>query len=163
RVKMGGVEVGRVEEIGLTNNKVRVTMKIYKNKPVKTDSTAKVTFTGLLGQNFVEVTFGSPGAPVAQPGLVLQVKEQPDLSAIMNKIDDVASGVQNLTKSFTGFKVDELLGPLTDFIKANKDPLSATISNVSAISLQISEGKGTVGKLIYDDALYNSALNSVSY
>ena len=28
RVKMGGVEVGRVENIGLTNNKVRVTMKL---------------------------------------------------------------------------------------------------------------------------------------
>lgn len=163
KVRMAGVEIGRIETIALTNNKVEVTMKIYKDKTVKTDSTAKVKFTGLLGQNFVEVTFGSPGAPPAEPGSVLASAEQPDLTAIMEKIDSVASGVENLTKSFTGFKVDELLGPLTDFIKANKDPLSATISNVNAVSLQISSGKGTVGKLIYDDALYNSALNSVSY
>src|SRR5689334_4870490 len=60
RVRMAGVEIGRVETIALTNNKVEVTMKIYNDKPVKTDSTAKVKFTGLLGQNFVEVTFGSP-------------------------------------------------------------------------------------------------------
>jgi phospholipid/cholesterol/gamma-HCH transport system substrate-binding protein len=162
RVRMAGVEIGRVEDISLTNNKVRVTMKIYRDKPVKTDSTARVKFTGLLGQNFVDVTFGTPSAPNIEPGTVLQTAEQPDLSVIMEKIDSVASGVENLTKSFTGFKVDELLGPLTDFIKVNKDPLSGTISNMNAISTQITSGQGSVGKLIYDEALYNSAVSSVA-
>jgi phospholipid/cholesterol/gamma-HCH transport system substrate-binding protein len=162
RVRMAGVEIGRVEDISLTNNKVRVEMKIYKGKPVKTDSTARVKFTGLLGQNFVEITFGRASSPNVEPGSVLQTTEQPDLSVIMEKIDSVASGVENLTKSFTGFKVDELLGPLTDFIKANKDPLSGTISNMNAISMQITSGQGSVGKLIYDEALYNSAVSSVA-
>ena len=34
---------------------------------------------------------------------------------------------------------------------------------MNSISYHISQGQGTVGKLIYDDALYNSALSSVSY
>src|SRR5438128_300811 len=69
RVKMGGVEIGRIEDIGFTtNNKVMVTMKIrnkVEGKPVeiKTDSTASVKFTGLMGQNFVAIDFGSPGSP----------------------------------------------------------------------------------------------------
>ena len=42
RVKMAGVEIGRVEHIDLTNNKVRVTMKIRKERIVRTDSTATV-------------------------------------------------------------------------------------------------------------------------
>src|SRR5437867_3911119 len=46
RVKMAGVEIGRVEHIDLTNNKVRVTMKIRKERIVRTDSTATVKFTG---------------------------------------------------------------------------------------------------------------------
>src|SRR4030095_1991368 len=67
-VKMAGVEIGRVDDIGLANEKVRVTMKIKKesNKrpiDVKTDSKATIKFTGLLGQNFVAIDFGSPGAP----------------------------------------------------------------------------------------------------
>ena len=57
---------------------------------------------------------------------------------MMQKIDNVASGVENLTKSFTGFKIDTLVGPLRDFINANKDPLTATISNVQAISSDLS-------------------------
>jgi phospholipid/cholesterol/gamma-HCH transport system substrate-binding protein len=55
-----------------------------------------------------------------------------------------------------------LLGPFTDFIKANKGPLTATIANLQSVSTQISEGKGTVGKLIYDDTLYNTTLTTVS-
>jgi len=164
RVKMAGVEVGRVEKIGLdeTNNKVRVTMKLRKRVLVRTDSTATVKFTGLLGQNFVAVDFGSPGAPIARDGAVLTSQEQPDLSAMMQKLDNVASGVENLTKSFTGDKIDNLLGPFTDFLKANQTPLTSMISNMQSVSTQIASGKGSVGKLIYDESLYNAAYSSVT-
>src|SRR5215813_12700923 len=157
RVKMAGVEIGRVQNISLTNDRVRVTMKLHSNADVKTDSTASVKFTGLLSQNFVSVDFGSPGAPVAQEGFYLNTTEQPDLSAMMQKLDNVATGVENLTKSFTGDKIDNLLGPFTDFLNANKVPLTATIANLQSVSSQISQGKGTIGKLVVDESLYNSA------
>jgi len=101
RVKIAGVEVGKVDKIGLdeTNNKVRVTMKVKRSVIVRTDSTATIKFTGLLGQNFVAIDFGSPGSPPAADGAVLASVEQPDLSAMMQKIDNVATGVENLTKS----------------------------------------------------------------
>jgi len=164
RVKMAGVEVGRVEDIGLeeTNNKVRVTLKLRRKVIVRTDSTATIKFTGLMGQNFVAVDFGSPNSPRARDGAVLTSAEQPDLSAIMQKMDNVASGVENITKSFTGDKIDNLLGPFTDFLKANQQPLTVTFSNMQAISSQVASGRGTVGKLIYDDSLYNSTYASVS-
>ena len=162
RVKMAGVEIGRVQDILLTNNLVRVTMKLTRTANVKTDSVAQIRFTGLLGQNFVGIDFGSPEAPLASEGTLLKTAEQPDLAAIMNKIDAVASGVEKLTSSFTGEKIDNLLGPFTDFIKANRVPLTATIANMQAISAQITEGKGTIGKLIYDDALYNSASTTLA-
>src|SRR3954467_4616357 len=164
RVKIAGVEVGRVERIGLdeTNNKVRIMMKLRRDVTVRTDSTATVKFTGLLGQNFVSVDFGSPGSPKAAEGAVLSTFEQPDLSAMMQKIDNVASGVENLTKSFTGDKIENLLGPFTDFLKANRLPLTAAIANFQAISTEIAQGKGTVGKMINDDSLYNSLYNTVT-
>jgi phospholipid/cholesterol/gamma-HCH transport system substrate-binding protein len=95
-------------------------------------------------------------------GDVIQTEQTPDFSAVMKKIDSVASGVENLTKSFTGDKIDNLLGPFTDFLKANRVPLTATIANLQAISSQISQGKGTVGKIIMDQSLYDSALGAVS-
>ena len=162
RVKLAGVEVGRVEDISITNNAVLVAMKLRSKAQVKTDSTATIKFAGLLGQNFVALEFGSPGAPPAVDNTILPTTDQPDLSAIMQKLDNVATGVENLTKSFSGDKIDNLLGPFTDFLKQNSAPLTASIANLRAMSGEIAEGKGTIGKLIYDDSLYTSALTTVS-
>jgi phospholipid/cholesterol/gamma-HCH transport system substrate-binding protein len=162
RVKMAGVEVGRVEKIQIEEDKARVTMKMKRDAKVRTDSVATVKFTGLMGQNFVSLDFGSPEGSIATDGTLLNSKEQPDLSVVMAKIDDVATGVQNLTKSFSGLKIDELLGPFIDFMKDNRAPLTATISNIDSVTHQIAQGQGTVGKLIYDDTLYNSALTTVT-
>lgn len=164
RVKLAGVEVGKVEKIELDNKekKVRVTMKLRANAPVKTDSVASIKFAGLMGQNFVSLDFGAGRAPSASDGTTLNSMEQADLSVIMQKLDNVASGVENLTKSLTGDTIENLVGPLTDFIKQNAGPLTATIANMRAMSLQIAEGKGTVGKLIFDEGFYNTALTTVS-
>jgi len=162
RVKLAGVEVGKVESISLTNNRVMVTMKLRANAPVKTDSVAAIKFAGLMGQNFVSLDFGSGRAPNATDGTTLTSAEQADLSVIMQKLDNVASGVENLTKSLTGDTIENLVGPLTDFIKQNTGPLTATIANMRAMSVQIAEGKGTVGKLIFDESFYNTALATVS-
>jgi phospholipid/cholesterol/gamma-HCH transport system substrate-binding protein len=166
RVKMAGVEVGRVQSIQLTNNKVLVVMKVRSTAEIKTDSAATIKFMGLLGQNFVAVDFGTPRGEPLKDNQFIATTEQADLSAIMQKLDNVASGVEKMTESFTGFKIDTFLGPLRDFIANTKDPLSATISNMQTMTLevstQISQGKGTLGKLLKDEALYNTALNSLS-
>jgi phospholipid/cholesterol/gamma-HCH transport system substrate-binding protein len=166
RVKMAGVEVGRVQSIQLTNNKVLVVMKVRSTAEIKTDSAASIKFMGLLGQNFVAVDFGTPRGEPLKDNQFITTMEQADLSAIMQKLDNVASGVEKMTESFTGFKIDTFLGPLRDFIANTKDPLSATISNMQTMTLevstQISQGKGTLGKLLKDEALYNTALASLS-
>ncbi|MDR3457349.1 MAG: MlaD family protein [Verrucomicrobiae bacterium] len=162
RVKMAGVEIGRVEDIELATNKVSVSMRLSEKAVVKTDSKATIKFTGLMGQNFVAIDFGSPGAARAEEGTIIAAQEQPDLSAIMAKLDSAASGIQNLTKSFTPDTINNLMGPLVDFVKQNSAPLTATIANIKNVSSEIAAGQGTVGKLVFDETLYNSALSTVS-
>jgi phospholipid/cholesterol/gamma-HCH transport system substrate-binding protein len=161
-VKMAGVEIGRVDDIKLANEKVRVTLKIKKaDAEVRTDSKATIKFTGLLGQNFVALDFGSSTAPRAVEGAILSTTEQPDLSAIMAKLDGVAGDIQGLTKSFTPDNLAPLFGPITDFMKQNSTNLSAILENARMVTEQVSNGKGTVGKLLYDETLYNTALSAV--
>ena len=161
-VKMAGVQVGRVESIVLANGLADVTMNLHRNAEVKTDSKASLKFTGFMAQNFVAIEFGTPGGVRAEDGAYLQTIEQPDLSVLMGKLDNVATGVENLTRSFSGERIDNLLGPITDFPKNNQTNLSATIANVKTVSQRIASGQGTVGKLINEDTLYVSALNTVS-
>ncbi|HEX3717445.1 MAG TPA: MlaD family protein [Verrucomicrobiae bacterium] len=161
-VKMAGVPIGSVQKIQLTNGMAEVTVDLDRSSEVRTDSRARVGFTGLMAQNYVSIDFGTPDAPPATDGIILQTVDQPDLEDLMTKLDNVASGVENLTRSFSGEKIDNLLGPFTDFLKDTKTNLETTIANIKTISDRIKEGQGTVGKLINEDTLYVNAQNSIS-
>ncbi len=147
--KMAGVEIGKVEKIAIesTNNRVRVTIKVHTGVQVRTDSMATIKFTGLMGQNFVAIGFGTPDAPLAVDGATLQSVEQPDLNAVMAKLNDAATGIENFGKSFSGQNIQDLIGPLMDFVKQNSGNLGGAITNIENITGQIASGQGTVSGL----------------
>jgi len=96
-VRMAGVDVGRVQKVALSGDRVEVTMKLNNGTQVRTDSKATIKFVGLLGQNFVSIDFGSSGAPLITPDALLETTEQADLNMLMVKLDSVASGVEGLS------------------------------------------------------------------
>ena len=161
-VKIAGVNVGRVEKIQLADSRVKVSLRLNKDATVRTDSSATIHFTGLMGQNYIAIDFGTPKGIVAGEDAILQTVEQADLNALMSKLDHAAAGVENLTKSFTPDTLNNLLGPVTDFLKQNSEPLSASIANLKNISGQIASGQGTVGQLIYSNTFYDAALVTVT-
>ena len=160
-VKMAGVEIGRVEGIELENGRAKVGLKIQSKFKIKTDAKAVVKFAGLMGQNFISIEGGSSAAPDIQSGS-LDTIEQPDLSVLMSKLEGVAGGIENLTKSFSTDNLSTLMGPLTDFVKQNSGPLTAVIGNMRIVSDSVVQGRGTVGKLIMDDAFYLAAYSAVT-
>jgi phospholipid/cholesterol/gamma-HCH transport system substrate-binding protein len=159
---MAGVEIGSVESIHLTDDKVNVTMKLRESAAVKLDSKATVKFTGLMGQNYVAIDFGSPGEAKIKDGAQIETLEQADLSSIMTKLDGAVDGIKTMTSTFAGDDLHNLFGPLGDFFKSHRDELAATIANITNMTGQITSGHGSVGKMIYDEALYASALSAVS-
>jgi phospholipid/cholesterol/gamma-HCH transport system substrate-binding protein len=161
-VRMAGVEVGHVERIQLSSNRVEVVMSVNQNAAVKTDSKAAIKFVGLMGQNYVSIGFGSPDAPRVTADTLIDTEEQADLNSLMVKLQGVASGVEGLTKNFSGENFSNLLGPFTDFLKENNPKLSAIIGNLQTISTRIVQGNGTVGRLINEDTLYASAVTTFS-
>lgn len=164
-VKIAGVPIGKVEKIGFEQGKVKVTMKLDREAEVKTDAKATIRFAGLMGQNFVSINLGTPTVPNLAPDSVIQTVEQADLAAIMQKLDHAAAGVEKLAQSFSGDSIQNILGPMTDFLKdfkENKSPkITAILGNLQSVSDRIAKGEGTIGKLLSDDALYKSTLKTV--
>jgi phospholipid/cholesterol/gamma-HCH transport system substrate-binding protein len=169
-VKMAGVQIGRVDRITITNldagSAVRVALRLDKSASVHTDSKVTVKFAGLMGQNYVAVDFGTPGSPMVEEGQLLAGTEQPDLNALMSKLDNVASGVQSLTTNLAGDQMGNLFAVMTDVLRENRTNLYAslndvrmTASNLTTISSNIVQGNGLVGRLINDPALVESATN----
>src|SRR5580700_11790437 len=72
-VRVGGVHEGTVRHIALPSRpdqKVRVEMDMRggSNGVIKKDSIASIRTEGLVGDQYVEIGFGSPGAPDVHNG-----------------------------------------------------------------------------------------------
>lgn len=138
QVDLAGVPVGNVDRIYLSNSQdpnraVVVVMKIGKKyqDDIRADSVATVETAGLLGESFVDVTRGRSTQPQLAPGSEVSAKEGPDIKQVVSNANDVLS---NLTL-------------LTD--------------KINSITNEITTGKGTIGKFIYDAALFNNFNDSV--
>jgi len=141
-VRLAGVDVGTVRDIRVIGARVEVAVRVKPGTPVKTDSTATIKLTSLLGTNFVDLTFGSPAAQVAPPGSVLQSSEPPDLNTLLARLNDAAGDIQTLAR-----QVNEGLGK-------SIEPIAATFQTMDKIAKKIEKGEGTLGRLIADDGLY---------
>ena len=161
-VKLAGVDVGRVQAIRISDGKVEVSMTVEPAAGVRTDSKASIKFTGMMGQNFMAIDFGNPASPVVSTGALLESREQPDLAAIMSKLESAADGMQNMTKSFSGEDFTKLLGPMTDMIKDNQPRIASILSNLDSVTTGINKGEGTLGRLLKQDTLYVQTLQAVT-
>ncbi len=161
-VKLAGVQVGKVHSISIEGTKVLVELRVRGDTAIRTDSKAVIRFAGLMGQNYVALSFGTPAAPAVTSGTELEAETIPDLAQVMAKLDAAASTVGGITNIFGGDNFQNLLGPFTDFLKDNSPRLTAILGNMQVISKQIADGEGTVGKLINDDRLYVAAIDTIT-
>jgi phospholipid/cholesterol/gamma-HCH transport system substrate-binding protein len=132
QVSLVGVAVGDVEKIEISPyperaRAVELVMRITRSyqHEIRADSTASIETVGLLGDSYVNITRGSPDQAVIADGGVLRTSEEADVKRV----------VQNANSVFT-----------------NLGALSAKLNDISS---QVESGKGSMGKLVYDQTLYN--------
>jgi phospholipid/cholesterol/gamma-HCH transport system substrate-binding protein len=135
-VRVGGLHEGTVKHIQLPNTpdgKVTVSMDLQKGSRdvLKKDSVASIKSEGLIGDKYVEISFGSDNAAQLKNGDTIASEPPLDMS--------------NLVK-----KADQLL----DSAKSGVADLNGTASNLKSISAKVNEGQGTVGALINDKTVY---------
>jgi phospholipid/cholesterol/gamma-HCH transport system substrate-binding protein len=137
-VQVGGVHSGTVQSIDLPHKpgeKVTVVMNLDKSthEIIKQDSVASIETEGLLGNQFVAISFGSAGQADVRNGDVIQ-SEPPLLMADMLK---KANGILNSSQD------------------AVENTTLAT-EHLKSVSAKIDSGQGTVGALVNDKQLYNN-------
>ncbi|MGB6898320.1 MAG: MlaD family protein [Candidatus Acidiferrum sp.] len=135
-VRIAGVHTGTVREIDLPskpNDKVTVLMDLQQSTHsiVKQDSVASIETEGLLGNEYIAISFGSPQA--------LNVKD-----------DDTIASQPPLVLADLMKKADGILDTSEDALKN----ITVASANVSAITVKINDGQGTIGALVNDKQLY---------
>ena len=145
-VKLEGVDVGKVSSIELSQGKIKVTIAVKRGTPVKSDSVASIRLTSLLGTSYVNLSFGSDESPLARNNDIIQSEDPVDLNKIMAKIESAITSMDSALGVFSG------IGEGDDEILKNLNEIIADIAN----------GKGTLGKLVKDETLYNELTGAFS-
>jgi phospholipid/cholesterol/gamma-HCH transport system substrate-binding protein len=151
-VRLAGVDVGLVRKLQVFvdgadggKTKVRVTIWIKDNIAIPSDSKFKINQLGILGEKYLEIMPGDSQDSVKDGGMVVghdpvpieEVTEKVD--AITTKLETTIDGVNN--------------GILTD---KNKKSLENALEGFSVLGTDLKEGRGTLGKLLTDESIYNN-------
>jgi phospholipid/cholesterol/gamma-HCH transport system substrate-binding protein len=143
-VRVGGVHSGTVETIELPHGpgeRVTVVMELDKSthEIIKRDSVASIETEGLLGNQYLSLSFGSAGQPDVRSGDILTSHPSLQMSDLLIKMNGILNssqlGIENTT---------------------------AATAHLNAISAKIDAGQGTVGALVNDRQLYNNLEQTTS-
>lgn len=137
-VRVGGVHSGTVHSIDLphkTGDKVTVVMDVKKSthEIIKQDSVATIETEGMLGNQYLAISFGSAGSPNVRDGDMLASQQPLEMADLLKKasvlLDSAQQTIQNTTLA---------------------------TANLNSISAKIDHGEGTVGALVNDRQLYTN-------
>ena len=137
-VQVGGVHSGTVTGIELPRRpgeKVTVLMELAKSthEIIKHDSVASIQTEGLLGNQYLAISFGSAGQAEVKDGETIQ--SEPPL--IMSDLFKKTSGILDSSQ-----------------MAINNATLAT--AHLNSVSAKIDSGQGTVGALVNDKQLYNN-------
>ncbi|MGH7035306.1 MAG: MlaD family protein [Stellaceae bacterium] len=147
-VRISGVTVGRVMRVGLDSDnpgRVRVTVEVNADAPVRSDSVASIEITSLTGGAAVEITPGSKSAPP------IQLAGNEPYPIIWSRESDI----QQLVASFPQLlnKVTDLTARLSDTLSdKNRAALAATLDNLSRVTAVAAAHGNDIDQLLVDGA-----------
>src|SRR5271155_572186 len=137
-VRVAGVHSGTVSSIVLPHKpgeKVTVVMDLGKSthEIIKQDSVATIETEGLLGNQYLAISFGSAGKSDVRDGDTIASEPPLEMSDLLQKtsgiLDSSQQAIQNATRA---------------------------TANLDSISAKINAGQGTVGALVNDRQLYSN-------
>jgi phospholipid/cholesterol/gamma-HCH transport system substrate-binding protein len=135
-VRVGGVHVGTVHAIVLPHkpgDKVTIVMDLQNSthQIIRKDSVASIETEGLLGNQYLAISFGSPGTTGVWDGDTIASQPPLEMSDLLKKMSGILDSSQQAIHNATG-----------------------ATANLDAISAKINSGQGTVGALVNDKQLY---------
>ena len=137
-VQVGGVHSGTVHSIVLPHKpgeKVTVFMDLDNttHEIVKQDSVATIETEGLLGNQFLAISFGSARSGEVRDGDLIASQPPLEMAELLQKASGLLDGTQQAIQNAT----------------------EAT-ANLESISAKIDKGQGTAGALVNDKQLYSN-------
>jgi phospholipid/cholesterol/gamma-HCH transport system substrate-binding protein len=169
-VRVSGLDAGTVTGIDIpagsaTKFHVRLHVASKVRQMIRIDSMVSIETEGIVGDKYVSIGPGTPGATEAFNGATLLSKEPLDIKAVMEKGSALLNDVDRSVNDVQG-RLDVALDSVTKTVNhvnglvvavqpdvrimaANARQLTARIDGIVA---DLNEGKGPIGLLLKDEA-----------
>jgi len=172
-VRVSGAKAGIVTQIvppTRPSEKFRVELEIIEDlhQLVRTDSIATIETEGLMGGSYLGISTGTDAAAPVDPSATIAGKDPFDIADLMQQmgdtiarvnvtIDELKGGVQTTVVSIgdTVENANALITDVSDDMKRLVAAAATITSDAAEIAEGIRSGKGTLGKFVNDDELYN--------
>ncbi len=155
-VRLAGVDVGRIAEISILNDKVLIDFKVKSGTRIKTDSIASLRLTNLLGGQFLGLTLGSPNAPLLPPGSTVTGKDMANIDNIVDNVGELAKDTKVMINDLN--KNQRLVfGQISLILGENRGGIKVAIKNIDSITSKLDRGDGSLAMLLNDKTLYRNA------
>lgn len=84
-VEIAGVEIGRVESIGLADYQARVVLRVKRDIKLQEDSIASIKTKGLIGEKYVRISPGGSDKIIPPNGRIREVEAPVDFEELLSK------------------------------------------------------------------------------
>jgi phospholipid/cholesterol/gamma-HCH transport system substrate-binding protein len=84
-VEIAGVEIGRVESIGLADYQARVRLRVNTGVALQEDSIASIKTKGLIGEKYVRISPGGSDKIIGPNGKIREVEAPVDFEELLSK------------------------------------------------------------------------------
>jgi len=84
-VEIAGVEIGRVESIGLADYQARVVLRLKRDVQLQEDSIASIKTKGLIGEKYVRISPGGSDKISPPNGRIREVEAPVDFEELLSK------------------------------------------------------------------------------
>jgi phospholipid/cholesterol/gamma-HCH transport system substrate-binding protein len=100
-VEIAGVRIGRVESIGLADDRARLNLRINDNVKLQEDIIASVRSRGLIGDKFILISPGASDKIIPAGGKIRETDSPPDITDLIGKLvgGDLTSKTEKKTES----------------------------------------------------------------
>jgi phospholipid/cholesterol/gamma-HCH transport system substrate-binding protein len=85
-VEIAGVKVGKVESLGLAEDRARVTMRFDPQITLQEDVIASVRARGLIGDKFILISPGASEKIIPAGGKIRETDSPPDITDLIGKV-----------------------------------------------------------------------------
>ncbi len=84
-VEIAGVEIGRVESIGLADYQARVTLRVQTGIKLQDDAIASIKTKGLIGEKYIRISPGGSEKIIPPNGKIREVEAPVDFEELLSK------------------------------------------------------------------------------